>query len=179
MEAARSLGRALAQRDITLVYGGASVGTMGALADAVLDAGGQAVGVIPRQLVDREIAHRGLTDLQIVGDMHERKARMSHLADGFVTLPGGAGTLEEFCEVWTWAQLGLHQKPLGLLDVAGYFQPLLAVFDRMVGEEFLAPEYRDMIVVQPDPDALLDALPDHRPPPSKWSDGDPVEPAAV
>jgi hypothetical protein len=169
--AARSLGRLLAERGIGLVYGGASVGTMGALADATLAAGGEVIGVIPQQLVDWEIAHTGVTDLQVVADMHERKARMADSADGFVALPGGAGTLEEFFEVWTWAQLGLHDKPLGLLDVDGFYRPLLAFIDRMVGEEFLRPDYRDMLVVADDPAVLLDHFVAYRPPDRKWRDG--------
>jgi hypothetical protein len=168
LAAARALGGLLAERGIGLVYGGASVGTMGALADAALAAGGEVIGVIPQQLVDREIAHPGLTELHVVVDMHERKAQMAGRADGFVALPGGAGTLEEFFEIWTWGQLGLHDKPLGLLDIDGYYQPLMAFVDRMVREEFLRAGYRDMIVVADDPEALLDRFVDYRPPDSKW-----------
>jgi uncharacterized protein (TIGR00730 family) len=167
---AHALGRALAERGVGLVYGGASVGTMGVLADAALAAGGEVVGVIPQQLVDREIAHRGVSDLQVVADMHERKARMAAIADGFVALPGGAGTLEELFEMWTWAQLGLHTKPLGLLDVGGYYQPLLAFIDHMVTEEFLRSAYRDMLVVVSDPGVLLDRFAGYQPPPSKVPD---------
>jgi len=170
ISAARSLGRLLAERDIGLVYGGASVGTMGALADAVLEAGGEVIGVIPEQLVDRELAHPGVSDLRVVADMHERKARMAGSADGFIALPGGAGTLEELFEVWTWAQLGLHAKPLGLLDVGGYYRPLLAFIDHMVAEEFLRDAYRDMLIVASDPAELLDHFGAYRPPRSKWPD---------
>jgi hypothetical protein len=154
--AAAGFGTLLAERGIRLVYGGASVGTMGVIADAALEAGGEVVGVIPRQLVDREIAHTGLTRLHVVGDMHERKARMAELADGFVALPGGAGTLEEFFEVWTWGQLGLHAKALGLLDVDGFFAPLAAMLDHMVDEGFLRPAYRDAVALESDPGLLLD-----------------------
>jgi uncharacterized protein (TIGR00730 family) len=168
--AARAVGRTLAGRDVGLVYGGAAVGTMGALADAALDAGGEVIGVIPQQLVDHEIAHRGVSDLHVVADMHERKARMAALADGFIGLPGGAGTLEEFFEIWTWAQLGLHGKPLGLLDVDGFFQPLLRFIDHMVGEEFMSATYRDMLIVADDPTVLLDRFTDYRPPQSRWRD---------
>jgi uncharacterized protein (TIGR00730 family) len=170
ISAARSLGRLLAERGIGLVYGGASVGTMGALADAALDAGGEVIGVIPEQLVDRELAHPRLSDLRVVADMHERKARMAERADGFVALPGGAGTLEEFFEVWTWAQLGLHTKPLGLLDIDGYYQPLLTFIDRMVTEQFLRADYRDMLVVASEPTVLLDHFTAYQPPRSKWRD---------
>jgi uncharacterized protein (TIGR00730 family) len=160
----------LAERGVGLVYGGASVGIMGVLADAALAAGGEVVGVIPQQLVDHEIAHRGVSDLHVVADMHERKARMAAIADGFVALPGGAGTLEELFEVWTWAQLGLHAKPLGLLDVDRYYQPLLAFIDHMVTEEFLRRAYRDMLVVASDPGDLLDRFAGYEPPPSKLLD---------
>jgi uncharacterized protein (TIGR00730 family) len=167
---ARALGRVLAERGVGLVYGGASVGTMGVLADAALAAGGEVVGVIPQHLVDHEIAHRGVSDLQVVADMHERKARMAAIADGFIALPGGAGTLEELFEMWTWAQLGLHSKPLGLLDVDGYYQPLLAFIDHMVTEEFMRSAYRDMLMVASDPAVLLDCFTAYEPPPSKLPD---------
>jgi uncharacterized protein (TIGR00730 family) len=167
---ARAFGRALAGRGVGVVYGGASVGAMGALADAALAAGGEVVGVIPEQLVDREIAHRGLSQLHVVTDMHERKALMADVADGFVALPGGAGTLEEFFEVWTWAQLGLHTKPLGLLDVDGYYQPLLRFINHMVTEEFLDAAHSDMLVVASDPVVILDRFARYRPPHSKWRD---------
>jgi uncharacterized protein (TIGR00730 family) len=170
-EAATALGTMLARRGIGLVYGGASVGTMGLLADAVLAAGGEAIGVIPSQLADREIAHAGLTELHVVADMHERKARMSELADGFLALPGGAGTLEELFEVWTWAQLGLHGKPIGLVDVEGYYQPLLRFVEHMVTAGFLRTTYRDMIMVDPNAGVLLDGFADYRPPNDKWANG--------
>jgi uncharacterized protein (TIGR00730 family) len=157
-EAAAGLGRLLAKRGIGLVYGGASVGTMGIVADAALAAGGEVVGVIPQALVDREVAHAGLTDLQIVPDMHQRKATMADLSDGFVALPGGAGTMEELFEVWTWALLGLHAKPIGLLDVNGFYDPLAAMLDHMVTEGFLSSANRDLVCLESDPTLLLDHL---------------------
>jgi len=170
-QAARELGRALAGQDVGLVYGGASVGLMGILADAVLDAGGQAIGVIPQALVDREIAHPGLADLRVVGSMHERKALMADLADGFVALPGGMGTLEELFEVYTWTQLGLHSKPLGLLDVRSYYAKLVAFLDHAVEERFMTVEHREMLVVEQRAAALLEAFRRWRAPlRSKWID---------
>jgi uncharacterized protein (TIGR00730 family) len=156
--AAAGLGRLLAERGIAVVYGGATVGTMGVVADAALKAGGEVYGVIPRALVDREIAHTGLTELFVVADMHERKARMADLADGFIALPGGAGTLEELFEVWTWAQLGLHTKPLGLLDVDGFYEPLATMLDHMVEEGFLSAANRDLVAREADPLSLLNHL---------------------
>lgn len=157
-EAAVALGRVLAARGLGLVYGGGRVGLMGALADAVLQAGGEAIGVIPRALQDREIGHTGLTDLRVVGSMHERKALMAELSDGFVALPGGLGTLEELFEVWTWGQLGLHVRPCGLLDARGFFRPLVALVDHLVAEEFVRPENRAMLLVAGEPEALLDGM---------------------
>jgi uncharacterized protein (TIGR00730 family) len=162
--AAQELGRALAAAGVGLVYGGASVGLMGAIADAVLDAGGEATGVIPQALVDREIAHRGLSELRIVSSMHERKALMAALADGFVALPGGMGTLEELFEAFTWTQLGLQSKPLGLLDVRGYFAQLVAFLDHVVAERFMTAEHRGLLVVEDRADTLLDALGRWQPP---------------
>ena len=170
-QAAEELGRALAAQDLGLVYGGAQVGLMGAIADAALEAGGEVVGVIPQALVDREIAHTGLSELQVVGSMHERKARMAELADGFIALPGGMGTLEELFEVYTWTQLGLHSKPLGLLDVRGYFESLVAFLDHAVAERFVTAEHREMLVVADGPDALLEAFRRWRAPVrAKWID---------
>jgi uncharacterized protein (TIGR00730 family) len=169
--AAQELGRALVAHGVGLVYGGASVGLMGTLADAVLDAGGEAVGVIPQALVDREIAHPGLSDLRVVGSMHERKALMAELSDGFIALPGGMGTLEELFEVYTWTQLGLHSKPLGLLDVRSYFLRLAAFLDHAVAERFLTVEHREMLVVEQRAEALLEAFRRWRPPVrTKWID---------
>ncbi len=155
---AAELGRLLAARGLRVVYGGAHVGTMGALADAVLAAGGEITGVIPERLVDAEVAHRGLPDLRVVGSMHERKALMAELSDAFVALPGGLGTLEEFAEVLTWAQLGLHAKPAGLLNLLGYYDGLLAFLDHATGERFLRPAHREMVISRPDPEGLLAAI---------------------
>jgi uncharacterized protein (TIGR00730 family) len=170
-EAARELGRALADQGLGLVYGGAHVGLMGVLADAALDAGCEVIGVIPQALVDREIAHTGLSDLRVVGSMHERKALMAGLADGFVALPGGMGTLEELFEVYTWTQLGLHSKPLGLLDVRGYYAQLAGFLDHAVEERFLTPEHREMLVVERRAEAMIEAFRQWRPPVrTKWID---------
>jgi uncharacterized protein (TIGR00730 family) len=154
-DAARSLGRLLAREGIALVYGGGSVGLMGQLADAVLGAGGRVIGVIPHALWAREVGHRGLTDLHIVDTMHERKAMMADLSDAFIALPGGLGTLEEIFEIWTWAQLGLHAKPLGFLDVGGFFEPLMAFLDRAVREQFVKEPHRAIALIDRDPAALL------------------------
>src|SRR6266545_364019 len=170
-EGARGLGRALAAAGVGLVYGGAQVGLMGMLADSVLAAGGDVIGVIPRALAQREIAHPGLRDLRVVGSMHERKAVMTDLADGFIALPGGMGTLEEMFEVLTWAQLGMHRKPCGLLDIDGYFRAMLAFLDHMKEERFLAPEHRAMLLVESDPARLLSRLETYEPPlVTKWID---------
>jgi len=157
-EAAAAFGTAIAKRGLRLIYGGADVGLMGVLADAALAAGGEVVGVIPQALVEKEIAHSGLTRLETVASMHERKARMAELSDGFVAMPGGPGTLEEIFEVWTWGQLGFHAKPVGFLNVAGYFDALSAFFDHAVSESFVQAPHRDMLVIRPDVSELLDAL---------------------
>jgi len=157
-EAAQGFGAALARRGIELVYGGAHVGLMGALADAVLAAGGRAIGVIPEALLERELAHRGLTDLRVVASMHERKALMASLSDGFVALPGGIGTLEELFEVWTWSQLGLHQKPCALLDVDGFYTGLIAFLDHTVAQGFVKPKQRQALLVESNPEVLLSRL---------------------
>lgn len=166
-EAARAFGRELAARRIGLVYGGASVGLMGAVATTVLAAGGSAIGVIPQALLEREVAHAGLTELHVVETMHERKALMSELADGFVALPGGMGTLDELAEAITWGQLGIHSKPVGLLDVDGYFDGLLAFAERAVTDGFLRAEHRAAILVELDPATLLDRLEASRPLPRR------------
>ncbi|MDE3097752.1 MAG: TIGR00730 family Rossman fold protein [Chloroflexota bacterium] len=172
-DAARALGTALVRRGIGLVYGGGGVGLMTAVADSVLVAGGEVIGVIPEALVAKELAHAGLSDLRVVASMHERKALMAELADAFVALPGGYGTLEEFCEVLTWAQLGFHPKPCGLLNVAGFYDPLLAFFDHAVAQRFVRPAHRSLIVEADDADGLLDRLADFRPPAlEKWIDRD-------
>jgi uncharacterized protein (TIGR00730 family) len=168
LKAAVSAGEALAREGLILVYGGGKVGLMGAVADAALAAGGRVVGVMPRALFEREIAHAGLSELHVVETMHERKQTMASLADGFLALPGGAGTFEEFFEQWTWAQLGIHAKPVGLLDVNAYFQPLLALIDKIVAEGFMAQTYRDMLVVEPSVAPLLGRFQTYSPPPRKW-----------
>ncbi len=169
--AARALGETLAEARIELVYGGGHVGLMGAVANAALTAGGEVTGVMPKALVEREIAHLGLTRLHVVSSMHERKAMMSELSEGFVALPGGTGTLEEFFEVLTWAQLGEHGKPCGLLNVAGYYDPLITVFDRMVDRGFLSKAHRAMILVETEPVALLERFEYYSPPKTaKWID---------
>ncbi len=171
---AESLGRLLAARGIELIYGGGNVGLMGAIADACLAAGGTVIGVIPEALVGKEVAgrvvdHRALTRMEIVDSMHTRKARMAELSDGFVALPGGFGTFEEFCEVLTWGQLGFHVKPMGLLNVAGFFDPLLTMFDHAVDQGFLRAENRAMALAETDIGRLLDAMVAYRPEPvSKW-----------
>ena len=172
-EAARLTGTALARRGLGLVYGGGHVGLMAVVADAALAAGGEVIGVIPDALAARELAHTGVTDLRIVGSMHERKALMASLSDGFIALPGGYGTLEELCEVLTWAQLGLHPKPCGLLNTRGYFNHLLALFDHAVTEGFLLPVHRALVLEETDPEALFDRLAAYQPPPlHRWIDSD-------
>ncbi|WP_260406079.1 TIGR00730 family Rossman fold protein [Microbacterium sp. G2-8] len=167
-EAAVAVGSALASEGIGVVYGGGNVGLMGAVATAASDAGGEVYGVIPKVLVDKEIAHEELTRLEVVDDMHERKMRMAELGDAFVALPGGIGTLEEFFEAWTWLQLGIHAKPIALYDVDGFWQPLLDLMDRLVSEGFVKAELRDGLIVATSPDELLDALRSWRAPTPKW-----------
>jgi uncharacterized protein (TIGR00730 family) len=157
-EAAQAMGRILASRGIGLVYGGGNVGLMGVIADAVMAHGGNVIGVIPQPLADREIAHPGITELRVVDSMHTRKAMMAELADGFIAMPGGVGTFEEFFEVVTWTQLGLHRKPCGLLNVSGFYAPLAAFIDQAVSEGFIKPVHRAAIVVDDDPERLLDTL---------------------
>ena len=166
--AARDVGAALARRGIELVYGGGRLGLMGILADAALAAGGRVTGVIPSSLVDRELAHRDVTDLRIVGTLHERKATMAELSDGFIALPGGLGTLEELSEVLSWAQLGLHGKPIGLLDVNGYFAPFVAFLDHATREEFVGQAQRDLLIVEDDLDQLLAAFGAWQPQGGRW-----------
>lgn len=169
--AAAEFAHEAARRGITLVYGGGDVGIMGALAEGALAAGGEIVGVIPRFLVEREVGHRGLARLEVVESMHARKARMAELADAFVALPGGLGTLEELFEVWTWNLLGLHAKPCGLLDTEGFFAPLVAFLDRTVEEGFVSAGHRAILVVEAAPGALLDRLAAApAPPPAKWTE---------
>jgi uncharacterized protein (TIGR00730 family) len=167
-EAALSVGQALARAGLTLVYGGGKVGLMGAVADAAIASGGRAVGVIPRALVEREIAHAGLTELHVVETMHERKTRMADLSDAFIALPGGAGTLEEFFEQWTWAQLGVHGKPCALLNVKDYFAPLIAMMQKIVAHGFMMQRYFDMLVIDTEIEAVLKRFAGYSPPPRKW-----------
>jgi uncharacterized protein (TIGR00730 family) len=171
-EAATALGRAIATRGTTLIYGGASIGLMGRVADGALAAGGKVVGVIPEALSDKEVSHHGLTELHVVGSMHERKRMMAARADAFVALPGGLGTLEELFEVWTWAMLGYHGKPCSLLDVGGYYDRLAGFLDHAVSEGFVREDYRRMLIVRDEADALLDALESYEPPHvTKWLRG--------
>ena len=162
--AARAMGEALARRGLGLVFGGGQVGLMGIVADACLAAGGDVIGVIPRGLARKELAHAGLKDMRVVESMHERKALMAELSDAFVALPGGFGTLEEFFEVLTWAQLGIHHKPCALLNVAGYFDPLLKLIEHSVDEGFVNPEHRRLLLQAPTADAVLDAIAQFEPP---------------
>lgn len=167
--AARALAQAMVARGIRLVCGGASVGIMGVVADEVLRLGGNAVGVIPEALMRKELAHAGLTQLHVTPSMHARKTLMAELADAFVALPGGIGTMEEMFEIWTWGQLGLHRKPCGLLNVAGYYDALIAFLDHAAGEQFVRPDQRRMLVVESAPAVLLDRLAAYTPPElSKW-----------
>ncbi len=156
--AAADLARCLVANGIGIVYGGGAVGLMGVLADAALAEGGQVIGVIPRMLVEREIAHKGLTTMHVVGSMHERKALMADLSDAFIAMPGGFGTLDEFCEILTWTQLGLQQKPIGMLNVDGFFDRLLDAFDHAVTEQFVKPTHRDMIVTDREVTSLIDRM---------------------
>jgi uncharacterized protein (TIGR00730 family) len=172
-DAARALAESMVKRDIGLVYGGASVGIMGIVADHVLHLGGRAVGVIPEALVRKEVAHDHLTELHVTPSMHARKMLMAELSDGFIALPGGIGTLEEIFEVWTWAQLGLHHKPCGLLNIAGYYDPLRKFLDHTVEEQFVQPDIRSMLIVENEPEALMARLLDYQAPRmEKWVDKD-------
>jgi hypothetical protein len=170
---ADELGRLLTEAGIGLVYGGASVGLMGAVADAVLREGGEVIGVIPQSLVDKEVAHKGLQDLRITSSMHERKALMADLSDGFIALPGGIGTLEEMFEVWTWAQLGHHIKPCALLNVEGFYDGLSLFLDTLVSEGFVKDVHRNMLIRESDPQALLASMKAYVAPPiaGKWIAG--------
>ena len=168
-EAARSLGRALVERGLGLVYGGGNIGLMGIIADAVMQNGGDVIGVIPEALVERELAHGEVTEMIVVRSMHERKAKMAELSNAFIALPGGYGTFEEFCEIITWAQLGMHRKPCGILNVDGYYDPLLTLFDRGVAEGFIKQTNRLLVIQETDPRALLEALMSYTPPQTeKW-----------
>ncbi|WP_341527947.1 TIGR00730 family Rossman fold protein [Nostoc sp. UHCC 0302] len=172
-EAAETLGKILASRELALVYGGGNIGLMGVVADAAMAAGGKVIGVIPEFLAAHEIAHNGLTQLYVVGSMHDRKTKMADLADAFIALPGGYGTLEEFCEILTWAQLRLHQKPCGLLNVEGYFDPLLKLFDNAVKEEFVKPALRSLVLEASTSEHLLDLFATYQPiVVDKWIEGE-------
>lgn len=163
-DAARATGTALAEAGIALVYGGGAIGLMGIVADAAMAAGGTVTGVIPKALADREVAHRGLTRLHIVGSMHERKAMMADLSDGFIAMAGGIGTLEEVFEIWTWGQLGDHRKPIALLNVGGFYDPLIGFLDTVVDAGFFRRRHRDMLIVGDEPGALLRRMRDYAPP---------------
>jgi uncharacterized protein (TIGR00730 family) len=170
-DAAHAVGALLAQRDLTLVYGGGNVGLMAVVADACLAAGGRVIGVIPRALAEQEVAHLGLTEMHVVGSMHERKARMADLSDAFLALPGGFGTWDEFCEALTWSQLAIQSKACAVLNVEGYYDAFLAQADRAVAEGFLRPEHRNLLLADTDPARLLDRLQTYRAPAlDKWID---------
>lgn len=172
-QAAGRVGRLLAQSSLRLVYGGAQIGLMGVVANAALAAGGTVVGVIPQALAGKEIAHTGLSTLHVVGSLHERKALMAELSDGFIALPGGFGTFEEFCEVLTWAQLGMHPKPCGLLNVLGYYDPLLALFKGAAAEGFVRPQHRALVLAEDDPARLLARMQAHQAVTGrKWADAE-------
>ena len=172
-EAARELAHEMVARGLDLVYGGGSVGVMGAVADAVLERGGAVTGVIPRSLATKELAHDGLTELIVVGSMHERKAKMAELSDAFVALPGGWGTCEEIFEMLTWAQLGFHAKPCGLLNVAGYYDPLFEFLEHAIAERFVKEEFRPMMIMEDDPGRLIDRFAAYRAPKvRKWIDAE-------
>jgi uncharacterized protein (TIGR00730 family) len=167
----RSLAQALVDRDLGLVYGGASVGLMGLMADSVLQLGGRVVGVIPESLAQKELAHTSLTELHVTASMHARKTLMAELSDGFIALPGGIGTLEEIFEIWTWAQLGFHTKPCGLLNVAGYYDGLIAFLGHAVAEQFVKPLHRSILSVEQEPNAMLDRFASYKAPSMhKWVD---------
>ncbi len=160
-QAAIELGRLMAQHKMALVYGGGSVGLMGVIADSVLESGGQVIGVIPRQLATKELLHPGVTEMHVVDDMHTRKAKMSECSDAFIALPGGFGTLEELFEVVSWVQLGIYSKPVGLLNVAGFYDPLLKMVDHCIETEFIKSKYRDLIIADDTPATLIDHLQRH------------------
>jgi hypothetical protein len=164
MAAAGALARGLAARGIGIVYGGSNVGLMGALADAALEAGGEVIGVMPRSLAEKDVAHARLSELRVAGSMHQRKALMAELSDAFIAMPGGYGTIEEFCEALTWTQLGLQRKPCGILNVEGYYDSLLALFDHAVAERFVKPVHRAMVIADGDPESLIARLLECHPP---------------
>lgn len=170
-EAAEEVGKFFVREDITLIYGGGRVGLMGRIADTVLQEGGRVIGVIPASLAEKEVAHQGLTELHIVGSMHQRKALMADLADGFIALPGGFGTFEEICEMITWAQLGFHAKPCALLNIAGFYDNLIALFDHSTAENFIRPIHRRLVLVESDINRLFQLMNDFQPPAiEQWID---------
>lgn len=166
---AKRAGRIIAAQGLTLVYGGGRVGLMGQVADAALEAGGRVVGVMPADLVSQEIAHSGLSELVVVNSMHERKWKMAELGDGFLSLPGGPGTFEEFIEQWTWALLGFHAKPCGFVDVNGYFEPWRITVQQMVDKGFVGQQYGDMLIYEPTTEAVIERFRAYVPPPPKWN----------
>lgn len=173
--AAAELGRVFLERGIGLVYGGGDVGLMGEIANTIMQGGGEVIGIIPKKLARKEVAHFGLTELEVVDTMHTRKARMAALSDGFITMPGGIGTMEELFETWTWSQLGIHDKPVGLLNPAGYYDPLLEFLDKMTLQGFLRPQHRERLIVSNEPAALVDLLAEyHAPQTDKWLSEDEI-----
>lgn len=174
MEVAQQVGQYFAEQNITLIYGGGRVGLMGAVADSVIAYGGRAVGVMPKHLVDREIAHTQLSELHVVANMHERKQKMADLADGFIALAGGAGTLEEIFEQWTWAQLGIHEKPCAFLNTKGYYDPLLTMIKDMVEKRFVQQKYGDMIIHSDSIKEIVTQFNHYQPPSAKWANSDVV-----
>jgi uncharacterized protein (TIGR00730 family) len=169
LASARKLGKSLAAKKIELVYGGGRVGLMGAIADSVLEAGGTVIGIIPERLAAKEIAHNGLTELHVVKSMHERKAAMAEMSDGFIAMPGGFGTIEEFCEVLTWSQLGFQKKPCGLLNTLGFYNTLIELFDDMTKKEFVMKVHRDLVIVSEDPDEMIEKVSNYvHTAPDKW-----------
>ena len=171
IETAKKIGEVIAAKGLGLVYGGARCGLMGAVANAAIENGAEVIGVIPGALIEKEVAHVGVSDLRVVGSMHERKMLMSDLADAFIALPGGMGTLEELCEILTWAQLGLHRKPCGLLNVEGYYRHLISYFDHAAAEGFIRPEHRSLLVIDEEPRGLIERLQSYEMPAvSKWID---------
>lgn len=173
IKTAEEVGRFLARRGIELVYGGGRVGLMGKIADTVMHNGGSVIGIIPRALAEKEVAHGGLTKLRVVGSMHERKAIMAELSDGFIALPGGFGTFEELCEIITWAQLGFHSKPCGFLNIDGYYDPLIELFDNATREQFVRPEHRRLVLIESEIEKMFDLMVTYKPPDlQKWINKD-------
>jgi len=169
METAEKVGLFLAENGVELVFGGGRVGLMGKIADTVMENGGSVIGIIPKSLSDKEVAHQGLTELHIVDSMHTRKAMMEDLSDGFIALPGGFGTFEELCEIITWAQLGFHEKPCGFLNVNGYYDPLVELFDKATDQQFVRPKHRELVIIESDIKSMFQKMQDYKPPElEKW-----------